>query len=196
MTSRFFDDSPADGGPQAPDLLGRTRYAEHALQLLKRVREQSDSGILAMIGPWGAGKSTVLNMITQRLRQPEAEDDAVRWSVAELNPWMYTDVESLAAALFGELRAALPSGDRWNDLRQKVGDFGMAISPMGKLGTLVGLDVSGLSKWAFERIRGDISASITKERASTALQDADLPILVVMDDLDRLTPRSYYSSSN
>lgn len=188
MTSRFFDDSPADGSPQTPDLLGRTRYAEHAVQLLERVRDQSDSGVLAMIGPWGAGKSTVLNMITQRLRGSVAEDDAVQWSVAELNPWMYTDVESLATALFGELRAALPTGDRWNDLRQKVGDFGMAISPVGKLGALAGLDASNLSKWAFERIRGDVSASATKERASAALQDANLPILVVMDDLDRLTP--------
>src|SRR5690606_26651920 len=44
-------------------------------------------------------------------------------------------------------------------------------------------------KWIFERIRGDVSASATKERASTALQSANLPILVVMDDLDRLTPQ-------
>jgi hypothetical protein len=188
MTSRFFDDSPADGSPQAPDLLGRMRYAEHAVQLLGRVRGQSDSSVLAMIGPWGAGKSTVLNMITQRLRGPAPDDNAARWSVAELNPWMYTDVESLAAALFGELRTALPTDDRWNDLRQKVGDFGMAISPVGKLGALAGLDASDLSKWAFERIRGDVSASATKERVSTALQDIDLSILVVMDDLDRLTP--------
>ncbi|MBB4930673.1 putative KAP-like P-loop ATPase [Lipingzhangella halophila] len=188
-TPRFFDDGPAGDSTGTPDLLGRRRYAEHALQLLDRVRDQSESGVLAMIGPWGAGKSTVLNMIMQALRDSAIDGNTTSWSVAELNPWMYSEVESLAAALFGELRAALPTDDRWGELRQKIGEFGIAISPVGKLGALAGMDASALSAWLFERVRGDVSASATKARAADALRDAGLPVLVVMDDVDRLTPR-------
>ncbi|MFD0567962.1 P-loop NTPase fold protein [Kitasatospora gansuensis] len=69
MTNRFFNDDPVDGGPDAPDLLGHQRYAHHAVGLLNEVRCQSESGVLALIGPWGSGKSSVLQMVLRNLRQ-------------------------------------------------------------------------------------------------------------------------------
>uniref|UniRef100_UPI003D754A2B KAP family P-loop NTPase fold protein n=1 Tax=Actinacidiphila sp. bgisy160 TaxID=3413796 RepID=UPI003D754A2B len=111
------------------------------------------------------------------------------WSVAELNPWMYSDLESLTLALFSEIRAALPDDGQWSDLRRKVGAFGQSISPLGKLTGLLGLDSSELIKHVSDRIAGDTSASAAKHTAETALRQAGLPVLVVMDDLDRLTPQ-------
>jgi hypothetical protein len=61
-TERLFSDDPVDGTERAPDVLGRRTYAEHVVGLLERVRGQSESSVLAMIAPWGAGKSSVLAM--------------------------------------------------------------------------------------------------------------------------------------
>ncbi|ARF83165.1 P-loop NTPase fold protein [Kitasatospora aureofaciens] len=184
MAYRFFNDDPVDGSADLPDLLGYERYAGHAVRLLEDVREQSESGVLALIGPWGSGKSSVLKMVLHRLGRAEP----VSWSVAELNPWLYSDLDSLTAALFSEIRAALPKGDRWSVAREKVRDFGISISPLGKVGGLFGLDVSEVVKDVADRIGGDTSASAAKESAAAALREADRAVLVVMDDLDRLTP--------
>lgn len=185
---RFFNDDPVDGSADAPDLLGRQQYARHAVELLHQVREQSESGVLALIGPWGSGKSSVLQMAIQHLKNAVGGAGTSVWSVAELNPWMYSDLESLTLALFSEIRAALPDDGQWSELRRRVGAFGQAVSPLGKLTGLLGLDSSELIKLVAERVAGDTSASAAKRTAETALRQAGLPVLVVMDDLDRLAP--------
>ncbi|MFD8219445.1 P-loop NTPase fold protein [Streptomyces sp. NPDC059697] len=185
---RFFNDDPVNGSADAPDLLGRQQYAQHAVALLHQVREQSESGVLALIGPWGSGKSSVLQMTIQHLKNAASATDTNPWSVAELNPWMYSDLESLTLALFSEIRAALPDGNQWSELRRKIGAFGQSISPLGKLTGLLGLDSSELISHVADRIAGDTSASAAKRTAEAALRQAALPVLMVMDDLDRLTP--------
>jgi predicted KAP-like P-loop ATPase len=127
-------------------------------------------------------------MTAQHLKHTASGADTNAWSVAELNPWMYSDLESLTLALFSEIRAALPHDSQWSERRRKIGAFGQSISPLGKLTGLLGLDSSDMIKIFADRISGDTSASAAKRTAETALRQAVLPVLVVMDDLDRLTP--------
>ncbi|MET8331979.1 P-loop NTPase fold protein [Streptomyces sp. NPDC005181] len=91
-------------------------------------------------------------------------------------------------ALFSEIRAALPKEEQWSEARQKIGGFGQAISPLGKLTALAGLDSESLIKAISDRVSGDTSVSAAKRKAEDALRKAGSPVLVVMDDLDRLTP--------
>ncbi|MEV5089466.1 P-loop NTPase fold protein [Streptomyces griseoincarnatus] len=183
--ARFFNDEPFLDHEQGPDLLGHGQYAQHVISLLDRVRAQTETGVLALIGPWGSGKSSVLGKVTRRLREAGNDDG---WLVAELNPWLYSDLESLTLALFSEIREALPDDGRWSDAREKIGGFGKAISPLGKVTALFGLDSEGLIQEVSNRISGDTSASAAKHKAEEALRKAGRPVLVVMDDLDRLTP--------
>jgi predicted KAP-like P-loop ATPase len=187
MAHDFFNDAPADGSPSAPDLLGHQRYADDTITLLNQVRAHSESGVVALIGPWGSGKSSVLQMVMRSL--PTTSAAAPAWSVADLNPWMYSDLESLTAALFSEIRAALAKDERWSEARKKIGAFGEAISPLGALTQLLGVNTALAMQAISERITGDTSASAAKETAAKALRKADHPVLVVMDDLDRLTPQ-------
>ncbi|MGW0999595.1 P-loop NTPase fold protein [Streptomyces sp. NPDC002520] len=75
-----------------------------------RVRNQTETGVLALIDPWGSGKSSVLGKVTHHLRET---DDDEGWLVAELNPWLYSDLESLPLAQFSEIREALPKRRAW-----------------------------------------------------------------------------------
>ena len=184
-SSSFFNDDPADGTTDAPDVLGRQPYAEHAVRMLRRVRQQSDSGVLALIGPWGSGKSSVLGMVTRLLQQPGQGEP---WLVAELNPWMYTDLDSLATALFAEIRQCLPSDARWGETRKRLAAFGKAVSPLGALGMLAGVNAQLMLEGLANQVGGDTSASTAKRKVEASLRDLNQPILVVMDDLDRLTP--------
>ncbi|ROP44270.1 P-loop NTPase fold protein [Streptomyces sp. PanSC9] len=186
VDAHFFNDEPFLDYEEGLDLLGHGQYAHHVINLLDRVRAQTETGVLALIGPWGSGKSSVLGKVTRRLRDNTANDDG--WLVAELNPWLYSDLESLTLALFSEIREALPKNERWSEAREKIGGFGKAISPLGKVTALFGLDSEGLIQEVSNRISGDTSASAAKHKAEEALRIAGHPVLVVMDDLDRLTP--------
>ncbi|MFI6547154.1 P-loop NTPase fold protein [Streptomyces prunicolor] len=186
IDARFFNDEPFVSEHEAPDLLRHQQYAQHAVTLLNRVRVQTESGVLALIGPWGSGKSTILGKVMRQLRA-QADDDG-SWLVAELNPWLYSDLDALTMALFSEIREALPKDGKWPEVRKKIGGFGQAISPLGKLTSLVGLDSEPLIQELSNRISGDSSVSAAKRSAEEALRGAGRPVLVVMDDLDRLTP--------
>jgi hypothetical protein len=185
-TERLFSDDPVDGTEVAPDVLGRRAYVEHVVALLERVRDQSDSSVLAMIAPWGAGKSSVLAMTISLLK---AGGDADGWLVAEYNPWTYSDLESLVQGFFAELRQALPKDARWSEARQRLGEFAKAISPLGALGGLAGVDASTILAAAAEKLGGDTSAAATKRKAEESLREVGRPVLVMLDDLDRLTPQ-------
>ncbi|MFF8611023.1 P-loop NTPase fold protein [Streptomyces sp. NPDC015346] len=184
-SAHFFNDEPFLDHEEGPDLLGHGQYAQHVISLLDRVRAQTETGVLALIGPWGSGKSSVLGKVTRRLQESENGEG---WLIAELNPWLYSDLESLTLALFSEIREALPKSERWSEAREKIGGFGQAISPLGKVTALFGLDSEPLFQEVSNRISGDTSASAAKRKAEEALRKAGRPVLVVMDDLDRLTP--------
>ncbi|WP_141386978.1 KAP family P-loop NTPase fold protein [Cellulosimicrobium cellulans] len=176
----LLSDDARDGTETRPDELDRQRYADHLARLLDNVRAQSESTVLALIGDWGSGKSSVLEMLERRLKEP--------WRVAVFNPWTYPDTPSLHRGFFNELTSALPEGERPGRARTKIGDFARTISPLGKLGNLAGLDAQDLIKAAGDLIAGDTSASAAKKSAEAALRRANVPILMVVDDLDRLTP--------
>ncbi|WP_327030200.1 KAP family NTPase [Micromonospora sp. NBC_01740] len=182
LGDHLLGDDPIDGSHEHPDRLDRGKYAVQLLPLLERVRAQSESSVLAMIGPWGSGKSSVLAMMMRELRQ----DDT--WLVAEFNPWAYSDIESLQLGFFAELRAALPEDGQWRETRKKIGDFSRAVSPLGKIGGLVGVDAESAMQRLSDFLAGDVSANGTKQKAQEALRQLGRPILLVLDDLDRLTP--------
>jgi ABC-type hemin transport system ATPase subunit len=83
--ARFFNDEPFLDQEEGPDLLGHEQYGQHAVKLLQRVRAQTETGVLALIGPWGSKKSTVLGKVIRQLRAQDISTDTSL--VAELNPW-------------------------------------------------------------------------------------------------------------
>jgi predicted KAP-like P-loop ATPase len=180
----LLSDDPRDGSSERPDELGREGFAEYLGRLLENVREQSASSVLALIGDWGSGKTSVLELLRQRL----SADDAAVWLLADFNPWTYPDAASLQRGFFNELTAALPKNDRPSGARAKVGGLARAISPIGKLGGLVGVDAEGAIQALADLVLGDASASAAKRAAESALRRVKRPILMVIDDLDRLTP--------
>ncbi|MGW7134377.1 KAP family P-loop NTPase fold protein [Streptomyces bobili] len=177
--SYFRDDPDPDN-----DRLEREEFAKRTIRALGEIRRQSKSSVAGLIAPWGAGKSTALEMIVKGLE----EHDTDPWIVVDLNPWLYSDVESLQLGFFVSLREALPRGRKWGKKRERVGNFFTAISPMGKVNGLVGVDASSALESLGERIAGDVSANALKKKAEDALGEIENPIVFVMDDLDRLTP--------
>jgi hypothetical protein len=181
MQLEFLSDDPVDGST-TPDRLDRSSYAEHLIMFLERVHEQSASNVLALIGSWGAGKSSVLEITMRLLRASD-------WRVAEFNPWAYGDLASMLLGFFAELSAALPEEDRPAKTREAFGRWVTSISPAGKLGGPAPFVPQDLMAKIGELVAGgDVSPSARQRQLADTLATAKRPILVVLDDLDRLAP--------
>ena len=178
-------DDPIDGSDSSPDILDRSEFVRHIVAVLDRVRRQGESSVVGLAADWGAGKSSVVNM-TKRLLEEDQSDRS--WLIAEYNPWNYSDFESLIMGFFAELRDAMPDNAQWSESRENMGKLAKAVSPLGKIGGIIGVDVESVVGVVGDMIAGDVSVSAKKAKAEKALEKLDRPILVILDDLDRLAP--------
>src|SRR5437763_8519138 len=85
------------------DLLDRSVFATRAARVIEHLRPDVDTAAMAVIGPWGSGKTSVLNLIARAV-----EDDAPGWQVVRFNPWLVNDLNSLVREFFDVLAAKLP----------------------------------------------------------------------------------------
>jgi predicted KAP-like P-loop ATPase len=87
------------------DRLARRGFSE-ALAIAISGWSGSQSLVIALIGPWGSGKSSVKNMALETLR--EAQDQR-NLRIVELNPWQIGNREKLTEFFFSELGKAVGS---------------------------------------------------------------------------------------
>lgn len=170
------------------DLFGRANLSGRIIEILGRVRQQSASSTVALVGSWGSGKSSVLNGLAKRLKTPDAttsESLGEDWRVAEFNPWMHSGALELHIGFFQALRDALPENKRWKRRRQALANFGRKAAPFGALAGFVGVDGERI----IQHLADQATDSVQKQRDAVAavLEEAKQPILVIIDDLDRLS---------
>jgi predicted KAP-like P-loop ATPase len=183
----WLADDPVEGTDESPDSLGRRSFAEAAVRTLHSVAAESPSCVVALTGPWGSGKSSLLNMVRNLIASPQRQGSQRR--IVQFNPWFYQDLPTLQAGFFRELASALPPPKDWNSARRKLGDLGRAIAPLGSIGALFGLDATKAIEF-FADLASDRHEGLAKRHsdANEALKRAGHPVLVVIDDLDRLAP--------
>ena len=168
------------------DLFGHAPFAGSLADSIRHY-PGSDGLVLALYGPWGSGKSTVLGYVRYYLEQREERDRPV---IVLFNPWWFSGQENLARAFLGQLQAVLPTkSEKFKHLGNLLGDFaegvggvvdltGMTGGVGSKLGKLIGMIIKRKPK--------DVPA--LKAEISRILREAEKRILVIIDDIDRLTP--------
>ena len=176
----FDADRPIESREQ--DLLGRRSLAESIAENLLTI--PVDHGFTAaIIGEWGSGKSSVLNMVTEAVK---AEGDAA--IVLNFNPWLFGNANDLVARFFRELGAQLGKGGS-EKVKAVVGaliELGRGLSPL--------VPVPGVSIAAHavgtvaEKALEEKSLLEQRDQLSNSLKELGARVIVVIDDIDRLEP--------
>ncbi|MGQ0480024.1 MAG: KAP family P-loop NTPase fold protein [Pseudonocardia sp.] len=173
-------DKPIDEPGQ--DRLDRLAFAGQACRVLREVAAGTESTVLAVIGPWGSGKSSVMNLIRGSL----ADDPGGRpISTVEFNPWMASDLGDLARDFFSTVSGELHLDDTW---KSKFRNYGRKLAPLtGLLGAVLpGAEAVGQA--VTDRVLADRSLESERDELAAALRGMSGALLVVIDDLDRLHP--------
>jgi predicted KAP-like P-loop ATPase len=163
------------------DLLGRADPARSfARQLLSL--DASEGLVIGVLGSWGSGKTSFVNLARDEL--------ASRADLLDFNPWMFSGAEQLVQSFFVEIAAQLKVRPGLAELGDDLQDYGEALSGLGWL-PLVGPWIErgrGATKLVGQLLkRRREGASSRRDMLTAKLLGISRPIVVVLDDIDRLT---------
>jgi len=139
--------------------------------------------VVGVLGPWGSGKTSFVNLA----RGDFANADV---PVLDFNPLMFSGAEQLVESFFVEIAAQLKLRPGLAGLADDLADYGEAFSGLTWL-PMVGPWIDRgrgaakiLSKLLSRRREG---IGGRRAKLENALADLERPILVVLDDIDRLS---------
>lgn len=186
-----FDDTPIQKPEE--DRFGFDPFAKAIAQCITKLSNPIGS-VVAIFGPWGSGKSSVINMVRHHL---EAESD-IDLDIINFPAWMYRSEDALTLGFFKELNAGLApvlsTQSKAAGALQKLGAnlagasslasmaVGMVAGSVGEKATTATLDaLAGFID------QGDTAEDLQGQLAD-ALRSTGKRFLVIIDDLDRLSP--------
>ena len=153
---------------------------EFASRIAKVINSQnSEEGIvIGIYGPWGYGKTSVLNLIILRIT------DSL---VVKFNPWRYENQDQILQHFFNSSASALgQSGfSKKDDLLNLFKKYGKSLIPLASFIPVVG----GVTQTLIAEVPDIIQERTTedyKTNIDKLLLEAKQNILIVIDDIDRL----------
>lgn len=160
------------------DRLGRDGFAEG---LANEILAAPNKGgfVIGLTGSWGTGKTSLLNMVI------EAIDD--RAFVVRFNPWFFSGTDALITSFFNETAAQLElEKKKLKKVAGKLAEYGKLVAPAAAVFGAAGV---------VQAASGIVSAATVPpsvhqrhEEIRKNLTKLTKPLVVVIDDLDRLQP--------
>lgn len=175
-------DSPIESVGQ--DAIGRNKSAASFAGNILRLDARKGL-VVGVMGPWGAGKTSFLNLARIELERNEVP-------VVEFNPWMFSGAEQLIGRFFDELAAQFKLKKGLKDASAAWASYGDTLATFdwvpiaGSWFKLVGQLIKMGSLFSKGKEKG-----ISELRRDVELKLAELekPVVVVIDDIDRLSTR-------
>ena len=149
--------------------------------------------VLAVNGPWGSGKSSVINLVKHYLRNGMKAGDL---EIVDFKCWWFRGEEALTLAFFQELYTAMKPnvGKKAKNVIAKLGSqLLIGASPvtgsilnmtMPGVGAVVSKGMTAIGRF----IKQDKTVEKLHGELSKALKDGSKRYLIVIDDIDRLSP--------
>lgn len=208
LAMRFADDDPIQNPSE--DLLGRKTFVEKLTEAISTATPTS-SFVIALYGAWGSGKSSVKNLLLNRLGEQGGEI-----TIFEFSPWLISGQEQLIEAFFRDLWVKLHGRNEHQAERgaaktlAKLSSYTGLLSHFTKAGAAVvaatkpeyalpaaaiaagAEQISDLTKRASadQKAVAELATKTlaeSKQELAEAFRRRHGTVLVVIDDIDRLT---------
>lgn len=171
----------------------RDEFAKHITSFLC-LPQNSPSIVVAIEGGWGTGKTSCINLIKNHLRQKE--DKPI---IVEFNPWLIGSLDSVIEGFLIQFATSINQDFKSKqavNAAAKILNLAKFLAPIKLIpgvepwGTMVEkiLDSIGKSvKAGVDMV--DLSLSAKKKSVEDAIIKLKHPIIVIVDDIDRLPPQ-------
>lgn len=167
---------------RSQDRFSRAQFASRIADTIAG-RQDTSSIVIGLYGPWGDGKTSVLEMMDEVL-QKHSHVISIRF-----NPWHFQSEELLLRGFFSTLAEALGKS-----LPTKKEKLGQTLSQYGDLLSLASVSLAGgmvsLSPGTAAKGLGNTLSAVgldeLKRRLEAILAESGKRIAILVDDIDRL----------
>lgn len=195
------------------DVLNRGKFVEQLLQLIDSISSNKVSTCFAINGPWGCGKSFVLDMLEEQLNIIQSEETFTdKYFVIRYNSWKFDYYEEPLVAIVATMIAVIeektklfPDSQEKQEILGMLKATGVALLSMASaaIKERTGLDF----QTAFETVRnGELEGAEAYENAhdydayfgfnqvleklTSLIQDLakQYTVVILVDELDRCLP--------
>jgi predicted KAP-like P-loop ATPase len=172
------------------DKFDRSAFVEQVVgSLFDRRTKQTTGAVIGLCGEWGSGKSSILNLVQKHVELEVKEGLVVRF-----DPWLFSNKEDLISNFMADLAIAIRESGKLDEkssvkIRRLISKYDSLISA-GLESVSFFTQIPGIGK-ILHAIVGLFKAPSktlhqTKLDLSKALLKAKLPIVVLIDEVDRL----------
>lgn len=161
------------------DELDRARFARMVARRVDSLPAGTASVVFGLVGAWGSGKTSVVNMILEELPQS--------WAGVSFAPWVASGSGGLVLEFLRTIDAALGGRDsRATAARSAVREYGAWGASLLGIVPGVGSGLQALATKGLDRLIDQGPWSFKFSKVSKELRRLGGRVLVVCDDIDRL----------
>ena len=155
------------------DLLDRAGFATNIAINIQNQQGIRESGlVVAIMGPWGCGKTSLLNLTCNELQRNGIH-------IINFNPWIFSGTKELVGRFFLELESQLRKHKSLRKLAASIARYGEMLEPVSKkFGILKLLRRRSPQEKGLQEYQCQIKSLLCRE---------ENPIVVAIDDIDRLS---------
>ena len=184
-----FDDKPINSPDE--DKFGFKTLAKTIADSISKMTAPEGT-VIAINGPWGSGKSSFINLVRHHLCDKTKDGDL---KIVDFKCWWFRGEEALTIAFFNELCSAIDTSEEAT--RKAVSKLGAQLlvkaSPLVGAMTNVaipgaGSTASSLTEFIANFIQQDETVEKLHEEIYEKLQKSSKRYLIIIDDIDRLSP--------
>jgi KAP family P-loop domain len=172
---------------QAEDALERSPFVRRLTDALIDPRTGKARGLaIGITGPWGSGKSSVLNLLRQNIKTTYPKS-----VVVSFDPWLVSGRNDLISQFFTELIRTINTDPKIKDqlrgVANTIAKYGEYLAPVASIWIpLLGPIIKGGSTLIKDAVKSDESLTGLKMRLMKELAAVNLPIVVLIDEVDRV----------
>ena len=165
----------------------RARFIERlASALINPETKNSTEVVVGITGPWGSGKSSLLNLLREHIQ--EKYPDAL---VVSFDPWLVSGRNDLIAEFLGEMIGTINATEKrkakFKRLGATIAQYGAQLASLANLWMPgLGAIVGGGFKTAEKALPNKKSLTAIRVQLIEELREVATPIIVLVDELDRI----------
>ncbi|ALV46119.1 hypothetical protein MB46_12130 [Arthrobacter alpinus] len=176
-------DNPINSSEQ--DVLGRSDVARDFAKSI-RALDASQGLVVGVLGAWGHGKSSFINLMKEEF------SSGTELTTIDFNPWLFSGSQQLTDVFFREIAAELRinSDTKLDAIADGIEKYGDVLSPIaiipgvGAWWDRASTATKAAAAWWKNRRTG---SRPLRDKISESLLKLEQPLLIVIDDIDRLT---------
>lgn len=190
------------------DCLGYRPFAKNIATILDNATTREDCLVLGIHGEWGSGKTSAINLVVKELeglqkklyKYPKKLElfspfssfvpDGIptRTTIIHFSPWLFSNQENLTTAFFHELEKQLDN--TWGNIKCFLKVIAALTLPsleaLSYLNPTTSKLVGNTTQHLIKNLQKRPSLEQAKQALNKALKAQKRPILIIIDDIDRL----------